>query len=86
MVPTYNFNLNVKVYKLTVDNLEEVADFCGGAVKGIKLPIAQRCIDFWYGDTEHRIEIGQYLMYIGPIPFVLYHNDLLRIMMEFTDQ
>lgn len=51
----------VEARQLTVNNLTEMAAWCNGCVRGVKLPEKDRCIDFWSNDHERRAEIGDYI-------------------------
>ena len=48
----------VEAFYLTKVNIEEVAIWCGGSVKGIALPKHWRCIDIQTKEGEICAEIG----------------------------
>lgn len=55
---------NVFAAKLTPETLSILEDRSLGSIKGIKLPINERCIDFYFNNQEHRIEMGQWYVEI----------------------
>lgn len=61
-----NYKLKAAVVKaklLTTDNIEEVARWCEGSVKGIKLPKHQQVVEFFTPDAEEiRAEIGDVII------------------------
>ena len=48
----------VEAFYVTVVNIEEVAIWCGGSIKGIALPKYARCIDIQTREGEICAEIG----------------------------
>jgi len=54
--------LIIAAVKLTCDNLDGVEAWCGGQVKGIKLPLKERCIDIQTLEGEMRADIGDYII------------------------
>jgi len=52
----------VEAYRVWTDNIDLVAEWCGGQVKGVKLPINERCIDIQTLEGEIRVEIGDYII------------------------
>jgi hypothetical protein len=62
---TYN-RKRTKVFamRLNEDNLEEVAEWCGGAIKGTKLQRSWRVVEVWnkLTETETRVRIGEWLV------------------------
>lgn len=47
---------------VTEDNLDAVAAWCGGAVKGTMLPPSKRCIDIHTREGEMRADVGAYVI------------------------
>ncbi len=52
----------VAAVQVTVDNLEQVATWCNGAVKGIKLPRSMQCVDVWSDGEERRADVGDFVV------------------------
>lgn len=52
----------IEAHQLTVDNMEFVEEWCGGSIKGIKLPVEDRCIDIQTLEGEMRAGIGDYVI------------------------
>lgn len=55
----------VEAYRVAPDNMQFVASWCGGTVKGLALAVEYRCIDFWSEGKEHRAEQGQWVIKRG---------------------
>lgn len=55
----------VAAVALTADNLEAVERWCGGSIKGIKRPIAERAIDIQTRRGEERASIGDFIVKEG---------------------
>ena len=55
----------VAAVELTAENLEAVERWCGGSIKGIKRPIAERAIDIQTRRGEERASIGDYIVKDG---------------------
>lgn len=54
--------IEVEAYQLTIETLETVERWCGGQIKGMKLPPEHRCIDIQTYKGEIRAEIGDYIV------------------------
>lgn len=52
----------VEAHQLTIDNIGFVESWCGGSVKGIKLPVEERCIDIQTLEGEMRGNMGDYII------------------------
>ena len=52
----------IEAHQLTVDNMEFVEAWCRGSIKGIKLPVEDRCIDIQTLEGEMRANIGDYVI------------------------
>ena len=52
----------VEARRLTLDNLEELEAWCGGAIKGLKLPVEERCIDIQTLEGEMRADMGDWII------------------------
>lgn len=68
--------------KLTPENLEHVAEWVSGHVKGLKLPPEQRVVE-WYdqafsGDTQVTAEVGQYIIKYGINSYSVVNEDSLN--------
>lgn len=48
----------VEARQLTVDNLDEIEAWCGGSIRGTKLPAEQRVIRFTTRDVEYEACVG----------------------------
>jgi hypothetical protein len=53
---------SIRAMQVTVDSLEAVEAWCGGQIKGVKLPAHQRVIDFQARYGEKRAEIGDWIV------------------------
>ena len=54
--------VEVEAHKLTVENMDFVENWCKGSIKGVSLPIEERCIDIQTLEGEMRAEIGDYVI------------------------
>lgn len=52
----------IMAMQLTVDNIHDVEAWCGGSIKGVKLPPAEQCIDIQTLEGEMRAEMGDYII------------------------
>lgn len=52
----------IEAHKLTPDNIEFLEPWCGGSIKGIGLPVNERCIDIQTLEGEMRAEMGDYII------------------------
>ncbi len=52
----------MEAQRLTVDNLYDMERWCGGAIKGAKLPIQERVIDIQTFGSEGRANIGDWII------------------------
>jgi len=52
----------VLAYQLSVDNMLALEAWCGGAIKGTKLPVNQRVIEIHVRGEEIRAEIGDWIV------------------------
>ncbi len=55
--------------QVTVETLDEVAAWCGGHVKGIKLDPKDRVIEFWHNEYENEAAVGQFIIKDGKNKF-----------------
>lgn len=52
----------IEAEQLTESNLERLEVWCGGSIKGTKLPISKRCIDIQTLEGEMRANIGDWII------------------------
>lgn len=52
----------IEAHKLTIDNMDFVENWCGGSIKGISLPIEERCIDIQTLEGEMSAKIDDYVI------------------------
>jgi hypothetical protein len=52
----------IEAFQLKPNNLEELEQWCGGSIKGIKLPKEQQCIDIQTLEGEMRADINDYII------------------------
>jgi hypothetical protein len=52
----------IEANRLSVENMEQLEQWCGGAIKGTKLPPEQRCIDIQTLEGEMRTNIGDWII------------------------
>lgn len=58
----------IEAYKLTVENMSKLAEWCKGSVKGTSLPPEDRIVQFYspyYPAGECDVEIGDYIVKEG---------------------
>jgi hypothetical protein len=58
-------NPYVIAVQVTELNLQQVADFTGGAIKGISLPAADQEVEFYEFGEEQRAQVGDWIVRIG---------------------
>lgn len=63
----------------TVNELEEFETWVNGSIKGTKLPLDERVIDFYQDDREHRVEWGDVVFKTGSVFVVLKQNVFHRM-------
>lgn len=54
---------DIVAHQLTVNNLEELASWCKGSIKGTKLPPERRELEIYTADAEYSAEIGDFIVY-----------------------
>lgn len=64
---------------ITLDELLEFERWVGGYIKGKKLPLDKRVIDFYQDGEEHRIEWGAVVFKTGSVFIVLKQNEFHRM-------
>ena len=52
----------IEADQLTIHNLSKLAAWCGGSIKGLKLPIEERCIDIQTLEGEMRANMGDWII------------------------
>ncbi len=52
----------IEAEKLCTHNISEIEKWCGGSIKGISLPIYERCIDIQTLEGEMRAEMGDWII------------------------
>jgi hypothetical protein len=52
----------VEAYRVTSYNIDHLASWCGGAVKGTKLPPEQREIELICRSDEQRAKVGDWIV------------------------
>lgn len=52
----------IEARQLVLENIMSLEQWCGGSIKGIKLPIEQRCIDINTLEGEMRAEMGDWII------------------------
>lgn len=52
----------IEAFKLNADNIYDLENWCGGNIKGIKLPISEWCIDIQTLEGEMRADMGDYII------------------------
>lgn len=66
----------IEARPLTPYNIEDLAKWCNGSIKGVQLPKHLQAIDCWFDDAEHRIEMGHWAAKTteGKIVVATYHE------------
>lgn len=52
----------IEAKRVSVEHLYDVAEWCGGGVKGESLPHVQRCIDIQTLEGEMRADMGDWII------------------------
>ena len=52
----------IEAHQLSFGNINWVADWCDGQVKGIKLPIEDRCLDIYTLEGEMRADMHDWVI------------------------
>lgn len=52
----------IEADQLTIHNLSKLEAWCGGSIKGLKLPIEERCIDIQTLEGEMRANMGDWII------------------------
>ena len=55
-------SIPVEAHQLTIDNLDYVEKWCGGQIKGIRLPLIDRIIAIHTEDGEYQAAISDYIV------------------------
>ena len=60
----YKKAIIVEAEQLTIENIDILEKWCGGQIKGTKLPVERRSIDIWIKSIEEevRANIGDYII------------------------
>lgn len=72
---TAKLELPVSYIVVTEDNLEEAESFCGGRIRGTKLPRKDQVVQF---DPTHHPEAGEENARVGDV-IVCFHSSTKRI-------
>lgn len=83
----YKIPSKVEAIRLTEDNLEEVAEWCGGAIKGTKLTRDLQVVEVWNARTETEVVacIGDWLVKDSATGFELYDDEDFKSVFEEGD-
>lgn len=73
-----------EAHQLTPEMIEAIADWCGGSIKGVSLPVAHRCIDIQTTMGERRAEMGDYITHFGT-QFHVWDKDQFDELYEVSD-
>lgn len=73
---------NVRAIQLTPKNVDAVADFCCGSIKGTCLPASEQVVDFWCCGMDHRIEQGDWVVEVAPRIFQLLNSNSFQSLYE----
>ena len=52
----------IEAHQLTVDNIESVAAWCNGNIKGLRIPVEDRVIDIETLEGEMRADMNDYII------------------------
>jgi hypothetical protein len=55
----------VEAKQLNTGNLKEIADWCGGDIKGIRLSAAEQEVEFNEFGQEQRAQVGDWIVRLG---------------------
>lgn len=62
----------IEAKQLTANNISEIEAWCGGSIKGVRLPAHLQCIDIQTPTGERRAEIGDFIVKAGEGVFYPY--------------
>lgn len=64
--------------QVTTGNLEEVAEWCGGSVRGTKLPAEDRVVQWYsfFNDCQYACGIGGYVVKLKDRDFIPCDDDV----------
>ena len=54
--------LVIEAHQLRPNNIETLAEWCGGSIKGTALPVEHQCIDIQTLEGEMRAEMGDWII------------------------
>lgn len=54
--------VEVEARQLTTQNLVEIEAWCHGSIKGTKLPVGDRVVDFFNQGNEIRVGVGDWVI------------------------
>lgn len=66
----------IEAYQLTIDNMEKLAEWCKGSIKGTKLSPEKRIVQFYnqyYPAGECDVEVGDWIVKDG-VQFSVYND------------
>lgn len=52
----------IEAQRVTVNNLDQIANWCRGSVKGTKLPLHERVVDIQTLEGEMRADVGDWII------------------------
>ena len=64
--------LPVEAVQVTEDNLEEVATWCNGSVRGTLLPEGDRMVEFNFRGEDQRANVGDWVVKYDSVSFFAY--------------
>lgn len=74
----------VEAHQLEAGNLNALALWCNGSVKGVMLPPERRCIDFSRLGEEQRAEVGDWIVKEGGL-FTVYSDAAFDTLFEYAE-
>lgn len=64
--------------QVTICNMDSVATWCRGSIKGVQLPMSLRCIDIQGPDGELRACLGDWIVCSDSDVFMVHSNYTFR--------
>ncbi len=52
----------IEAFQINKENIHKIEQWCGGSIKGVKLPITEQCIDIQTLEGEMRANFGDYVI------------------------
>ena len=61
----------VQAQQVTAKNIYEVSKWCGGSIRGTRLPPEEQEIELWVFDSDQRAKVGDWIIREGGNHYVM---------------